>query len=211
MSDGLLPFSGVGGLGPEFAAGSGGSGEGSTVITGDEEELTVGEIADGELVERDGSELVGVSGAASHLIIVPGTQPVNNVAFGAGVDTAFFNAGAGISFDVEISGAYMAQFFFNVACIGASVLITYQIKLVFDEGEANEQTLGYNTMWQANSSGYGFTYPNFKGLIGSLTAGTHTVRGYGKSLGAGGIVSVVGTTTYGPLQDCTLLLTYATG
>lgn len=56
MSDGLLPFSGNGGLGPEFQEPP--ANAPAAITDGAGEELAWGEIADGEIVVRDGTEMI---------------------------------------------------------------------------------------------------------------------------------------------------------
>lgn len=63
-----------------------------------------------------------------------------------------------------------------------------QLKVVFDEGEANEQTIGYDESWQTNPTTSGYHQPTFRDTV-TLTAGTHTLKIYGKRIDGSGTVS----------------------
>jgi len=91
-------------------------------------------------------------------------------------DTLIWPESGSLSFTTLVNGEYRIGFTVAIGCTDST---TTQIKLVFDEGESNEQVIGYDDDWTVRNVGNQYSYPLFQGNI-NLTAGNHTIKAYAK-------------------------------
>ncbi len=156
------------------------------------------------VTETDGAVTVALpealtkNGSLIHVTDSVSTSTITDTA------TQFFPDSGTVSFDVSEAGLYQLTFTAPFSSTTASSLKT---KLVFDEGESNEQTVGDTEDWYARTSGGAWVYPTFKASV-TLTAGTHTVKAYGTRL-AGTDTITAGSGS--PQQNPTLQLTFLSG
>jgi hypothetical protein len=123
-------------------------------------------------------------------IDLPADQPASTINFTVAPGTQFYPAAAGEeTFEVPVAGLYKVEF---TGPIAGSSTSTYQIELVFDDGETYEQSVGADTTWQARVPGGHYLWPVFVAEI-ELTAGVHTVKGIGIELS--GNAQIIGTGT----------------
>jgi hypothetical protein len=81
-------------------------------------------------------------------------------------------------------------------------------KLVFDEGESNEQTVGDDDKWATRLTASSYSWLTFTGTV-DLDAGPHTVKVYGKEVSGSGI-QYLGTGTV-PVGGCRIMLLNSSG
>jgi hypothetical protein len=150
----------------------------------------------------DGTELeLGAGGAAAgELHILTAAQPTTTI--NISTDTQVIPESGVLNFTITTAGTYKVEW---TGPINGSGNTTGQFKLVFDEGEGGEQTIGYTTAWQLRTADY--DYPTFYGEI-TLAAGSHTLKGYGKEI-QGGTIRIIGTSTVA-VGDHTVVLTLIT-
>jgi len=131
--------------------------------------------------------------ALGSLITVLGDQPATTITIAQDPsETQVVPAsGPGVDFVVPVTGLYAISFTFT----SMSTFNNYptgQIKLVFDEGEASEQSIGYGTAWEySGAGGYNYTSKTFFDEV-NLTEGTHTLKAYAKEIGATGTLRWLG-------------------
>jgi len=143
--------------------------------------------------------------APGDVIVLSDGVPSSNlvVTTPLGTDYQIMPESGSLSFTAKVSGLYSIQF--SGELIAPSANSSGQIKLVFDEGEANEQTIGYNEQWQTRPTTGNYTEPVFRDVV-ELSAGSHTVKAYGKLL-AGTSFQVTASQDHPPV----LMLTAVTG
>nr|NIT79781.1 hypothetical protein [Thermoplasmata archaeon]NIV34300.1 hypothetical protein [Anaerolineae bacterium]NIY06149.1 hypothetical protein [Thermoplasmata archaeon] len=119
-------------------------------------------------------------------VTVPGdlieiSDGIPSGAIAIGTDTQFIpETGSPMAFTVLSAGQYRAELDFGFYVTNGGTNTSIQVKLVFDEGEAHEQTLGYTEQWEARGiADGGYVYPHFGGTV-DLTAGAHTLIAYAK-------------------------------
>lgn len=115
--------------------------------------------------------------APGDLIIISDGPPTSALLVNSGSDHQIMPETGSLSFEAKVNGTYMILF--SGELIAPSSNSSAQIKLVFDEGEVNEQTVGYTEGWLTRPTTGNYTEPVFKDQV-DLTAGTHTVKAYGK-------------------------------
>ena len=123
---------------------------------------------------------IGLSDAVTapgDLIVLTDGPPGSSLLINSGSDHQIMPETGSLSFEAQVNGTYMILF--SGELIAPSSNSSCQIKLVFDEGESYEQTVGYNESWAARPTTGNYTEPVFKDQV-ALTAGTHTVKAYGK-------------------------------
>jgi len=121
--------------------------------------------------------------ATGDVIILSDGVPSSNLLVNSSSDHQIMPESGSLSFEALMAGLYTIQFSGELIAPGSNS--SGQIKLVFDEGEANEQVIGYNEQWQTRPTTGNYTEPVFRDTV-TLTAGSHTVKAYGKLLSGGG-------------------------
>ncbi|MCU0913028.1 MAG: hypothetical protein MUC88_00520 [Planctomycetes bacterium] len=144
--------------------------------------------------------------ASGQAVVVVGPQPASDVAIGSG-DTQFMPSAGSLAFAVNSTGTYLVQWTGN-NFLDSSSNTTGQVKLVFDEGTADEQYIGYNAAWQFRTSGSVYQSPKFSGTV-VLSAGNHTLKAYAKE--TSGTTLIVRGTASAAVGDFTTTLTLVSG
>lgn len=131
--------------------------------------------------------------ALGDLITLTDGQPVSTIDVSISVDTLIAPAAGSFSFEARVAGTYLARLNLALLMHVGGGNQTSKFKLVFDEGEASEQTVGYTDDWQVrvganNAYGYGTMEAPVV-----LTAGTHTVKAYGLTINGGVSTRIVGS------------------
>lgn len=168
---------------------------------------------DGQVLTRDNNEATGVkwanapSAAQGVRIYLSDGQPVNSINLGSSDTKIMPEDEASMTFYVPVAGTYKISFGVNFyASGGGGVNTSCQAKVVFDEGEASEQTLGYNDQWQTRVADTTYGPMVFPEAV-ELTVGNHTVTAYAKEV-AGTTALILGSTSQpatGPWLELLLL------
>jgi hypothetical protein len=124
--------------------------------------------------------------------------PSSQIDIGSG-DTLIAPQSGSFSFVAKQAGVFKVQVMAPYVSAGSAT--STETKVVFDEGAANEQTVGYGEQWVARISTNVYSYPTFTGLV-TLTAGTHTVKVYGKE--TSGTAAAIATGADAPTVKITL-------
>lgn len=144
-----------------------------------------GASVSGGTVNIEMNEAITTPGAQ---ILVIGEQPATDIAL-TGSYAAFMPTTGSLSVEVPVAGTYLVQWSGPLAAGASGTSI--RVKLVLDEGESYEQTLGDGLSWQTRVAPTNYMVPTFYAQA-VLTAGTHTLIGYAKeAVGTEG--KVIGT------------------
>lgn len=132
-----------------------------------------------------------ISYGPGEMTIVSDGQPAATIGIAGSGDTQIIpETGGGLAFAVR-GGEYLVAFSAQFYAVTSGTSI--QVKLVIDEGEAYEQTIGYSEQWQTRIvTIQDYVIPTFWETI-PLTPGSHTVKAYAKEIGAGGTAQILGT------------------
>jgi hypothetical protein len=148
--------------------------------------------------------------APGDVIEVTPAQVASDITF-TGTYGQFFPAAGSSSFTTAAAGTYRVVFrgvFWGKTGQGSS-----QIKLVFDEGESNEQDVGGDTddRWRTRTHNTELAETSLTAVV-TLTAGSHTVKAYGKNIeGVGPTVVGTATTSNMPLINLQMELISGSG
>lgn len=129
-------------------------------------------------VDADGkATITPASTAPGDVIVLSDGVPSSTLVVNSASDHQIMPESGSLSFEARVTGTYAIHF--SGELIAGTANSSGQIKLVFDEGETNEQFVGYNEKWQTRPTTGNYTEPVFRDTV-ELTAGTHTVKAYGK-------------------------------
>jgi|GEM_PF-5547385 len=140
---------------------------------------------DGQFLVADSGETTGLKWtdsphvAVGDFIVLTDGQPISTIAINASDIQVIPETGAGLAFKALNSGRYAVRCGFQ--CTTSSSASTAGFYLVFDEGEANEQTVTPGDTWRVRAASGTYNIPSFETEI-ELTAGAHTVKLYGSAV-----------------------------
>jgi len=131
----------------------------------------------------------GAIAAPGDYIEISDGQPSANIDInGSGAENQIIPDPAGpdayMEFTARVSGIYRAMLGVIVNVPSGQSHTSAQFRLVFDEGEAEEQSVGYNEDWQTRKAPGGWDHTVFEGHV-NLVAGVHKVTAYCKEVTAG--------------------------
>lgn len=141
-------------------------------------------------------------------IIVTGTQPVNNINVSESTYTQVMPEAGSLSFTAPTAGTYLVKYDPTYLISSSASYVTATSKLVFDEGTSSEQSIGDNSGWRHRYGQYEYFGGSFVAAV-TLTAGSHTLKGYAKEYAAGTLI-VQGSSTV-IVGDATVSLTLVSG